>query len=55
MLLALRGWKRTTGVPGATDCIGKPVPPAGPVAGGVGVDIPEGVGAGSGRVGWFGS
>jgi hypothetical protein len=56
MLLALRGWMRTTGVPGATVWVGKAAPPAGPVAvGGIGVDIPEESGAGSGLAGWFGS
>jgi hypothetical protein len=56
MLLALRGWMRTTGVPGATVWVGKAAPSAGPVAvGGIGDDVPEEPGAGSGRAGWFGS
>ncbi len=56
MLPALRGWTRTTGVPGATVWVGKAAPYVGPVAaGGVGADVPEELGPGSGLAGWFGS
>jgi hypothetical protein len=56
MLLALRGWMRTAGMPGTTVWVGKAAPSAGPVAvGGIGEDIPGEPDAGSGLAGWFGS